>query len=142
MNKHMETLMVQDEPRLAVRHRRIQPRYARRLSRLLPRVKRNGEATASKPRFEIDSIAPVSKSANQKSTMRVLLRNAKTMKFLGPGERWTNDSSQARDFRNGWWATVFAFTLNPRQLVIHYEFDDDRYDLHIPVLGHARGAGT
>jgi hypothetical protein len=68
--------------------------------------------------------------------MRVLLRNAKTMKYLGTRERWTEDPSQARDFRNGWWATVYAFTMNPRHLVIYYEFDNDRYNLHIPVLGH------
>ena len=68
--------------------------------------------------------------------MRVLLRHAKTMKFFRSGESWTKDPKQARDFHNGWWATVCAFTMNPRHLVIHYEFEDDRYNLHIPVLGH------
>jgi hypothetical protein len=138
MNKHIETLMVQDEPREAVSHRRIQPRCAKKLTRFFPGVKRNSEGGPPKRRFEIDLIAPVSNNLHQKSAMRVFLRNAKTMKFLGASMRWTNDPSQARDFRNGWWATVFAFTLNPGQLIIHYEFDDDRYDLQIPVLGHAR----
>jgi hypothetical protein len=73
--------------------------------------------------------------------MRVLLLNSKTMMYLGARERWTKDSRQARDFRNGWWATVYAFTMNPRHLVIHYEFDDDRYNLNIPALGRA-GAET
>jgi hypothetical protein len=70
--------------------------------------------------------------------MRVLLRHAKTMKYLGRAERWTTDSGLARDFRSGWWATVYAFTMNPRHLVIQYEFDDDRYNLNIPVLGRQR----
>jgi hypothetical protein len=56
---------------------------------------------------------------------------------LGAGDRWTNDPNHAQDFRNGWWATVYAFTMNPRHLVIHYEFDDERYNLRIPVLGQA-----
>ncbi len=67
--------------------------------------------------------------------MRVLLRNAKTQKFLASGERWIKDPKEARDFRNGWWATLHAFTKNPRDLVIHYEFDNDRYNLSIAVLG-------
>jgi len=70
------------------------------------------------------------------SPMRVLLQNAKTMKYVGQGERWTKDSKQARDFHTGWSATVQAFANDPHDLLIHYEFDDDRYDLHIPVLSH------
>lgn len=42
------------------------------------------------------------------------------------------------DFQSGWWATVHAFTINPRHLEILYEFDDDRYDLHIPVIGRSK----
>ncbi len=66
--------------------------------------------------------------------MRVLLQNSKTLKFCGAGDRWTNDSARARDFHNGWWAAIHAFSMNPRHLVIHYEFNDERYNLEIPVV--------
>ena len=137
MTKHSEILKVEDQQREAVRHRRIQPRLARQGSRIFPEAEDNRDQEGSKPRFQIDSIAPAVKEDAVTSPMRVLLRNAKTMKFFRSGEGWTKDPKRARDFHNGWWATVCAFTMNPRHLVIHYEFEDDRYNLHIPVLGHS-----
>src|SRR5580692_12740747 len=117
MTKHMETLMVEDEPRETVRHRRVQQRNAGPLSVVFPEVGCNSKEKESKPRFRMDAIAPVHQGDPPKSGMRVLLRNAKTMKYLGSSERWTKDAKEARDFRNGWWATVYAFTMNPRHLV-------------------------
>jgi hypothetical protein len=67
--------------------------------------------------------------------MRVLLRDDSSGRFLGLGDRWTKDRKQARDFRSGWWATLCAFKMDPRRLAIHYDFDDERYDMRIPVLG-------
>jgi hypothetical protein len=119
MISHLETITMEDKLRRAVKHRRLQHRGPNRLSGLIPADGEDGQAG----------------EARQPSPMRVLLRNAKTMKFLRAGERWTKDPKLARDFHNGWWATVHAFTMNPRYLVIHYEFDDERYNLHIPVLG-------
>ncbi len=70
--------------------------------------------------------------------MRVLLRDARKMKFVCSGDRWTKDSRQAMDFHNGWWATVHAFTMNPRHLSILYQFGDERYNINIPVLGRGQ----
>jgi len=137
MTKYMEALMVEDEPREPVRHRRVQQRNDRQLSGFFSGDGCNSKEKESKPRFQIDAIVPAVEQDPPRSHMRVLLCNAKTMKYLGSRERWTKDAKEARDFRNGWWATVYAFTMNPRHLVIHCEFDDDRYNLHIPVLGHA-----
>ena len=123
MIRHSEILTVEDQPRGAAKHRRSQPRLV-------------SQETESKPRFRIDSTAPCVEPDRPDSPMRVLLRNAKTMKFFRSEESWTKDPKQARDFHNGWWATVCAFTMNPRHLVIQYEFEDDRYNLRIPVLGH------
>jgi hypothetical protein len=133
--RRLENMTLENLRCEAGRPRRTQSRFAGRLSGLFPADENNSEKGQPKARFRMDSIAPANKPAPPKSSMRVLLRNIKTMKFLGFGERWTKDAKQARDFRNGWWATIHAFTVNPRHLVIHYEFDDDRYDLHIPVLG-------
>jgi hypothetical protein len=132
----METLTAEVEPREASRHRRIQPRHTRRLSRFLPEAGISRKQAKSKMRFQVKSIALAANGNPPKSPMRVLLRNSKSMKFLGAGDRWTKNPNQARDFRNGWWATVHAFTKNPRHLVIEYEFGNDRYNLYIPVLGH------
>ena len=125
MTKHSEILTMENPPREAFRPRRIQPRFA-------------SKQEESKPRFRLDSTTPCVQQDRPDSPMRVLLRNAKTMKFFRSAERWTKDPRQARDFHNGWWATVCAFTMNPRHLVIHYEFDDARYNLHIPVVGHSQ----
>jgi hypothetical protein len=133
----METLIVEEESRPDDRPRRAQLRHAKPLAGFFSEAENNSEEEESKPRFQIDPSAPAIKRDPQKSPMRVLLRHAKNMKFLGAGKRWTKDPRQARDFRNGWWATVYAFTMNPRHLVIHYEFDDERYNLNIPVLGQA-----
>jgi hypothetical protein len=134
MTRHSEILTDEHPPRQALRLRRTQSRLAGGLG-LFPEAENNSQKEQPKPRFRMDSIAPVNMQDPPKSSMRVLLRNVKTMKFLGSGKRWTNDAKKARDFRNGWWATIHAFTVNPRHLVIHYEFDDERYDLQIPVLG-------
>jgi hypothetical protein len=136
MTKHPEILTLENPRREAARHRRTQPRLANQVPRLIAKdanIRRHEEST---PRFRFNSTAPSIRLGRSTSPMRVLLRNAKTMKFFHSAERWTNDPRQARDFHNGWWATVCAFTMNPRHLVIQYEFDDDRYNLHIPVLGH------
>jgi hypothetical protein len=132
MIRDMETLSVEDE-----RHQAARPGRAKRLSGFFPELRGNRKQAESKPRFRIESVAPAVERGPQRSPMRVLLRNAKTMKYLGSAERWTNDPKQARDFHNGWWATVYAFSLKPRCLVIYYEFDDERYNLRIPVLGHS-----
>jgi hypothetical protein len=88
-----------------------------------------------KPRFDIDAVpSEEDKQDRALSPMRVLLQNAKTGRFFTGGLRWTPDPKQARNFHTGWWATVFAFTMNPRNLIIHYEFSNDRYNLDIPVL--------
>jgi hypothetical protein len=137
MTKPSEILTLQNPPRETARHRRNQPRLAKQLSRLFDKSEYTRKHKKSVKRFRFNSIAPLVKSARPNSTMRVLLRNAKTMKFFHSGERWTSDPRQARDFHNGWWATLCAFAMNPRHLVIQYEFDDKRYNLHIPVLGHS-----
>jgi hypothetical protein len=135
MTKHFDNLTVENH--------RCNGLHPRQYSDLFPTS--NGEK--SKPRFSLDSMPPVSspergkramRADGRKPPMRILLRNAKTMKFFGVGDRWTKDPKQAQDFRNGWWATFCAFTMNPRHLVIDYEFEDDRYNMHIPVLGHSR----
>jgi hypothetical protein len=136
MTKHSEILTMENPPRAAARPRGIQPRLAKQLSRFFAEVANTGTADESTPRFRLGPPADLVKSGRPKSSMRVLLRNAKTMKFFHSAERWTSDPKEARDFHNGWWATVCAFAMNPRHLVIHYHFDDDRYNLNIPVLGH------
>jgi hypothetical protein len=132
MIKHSEILTVENPPRATTRHRRIQP-----LSRLFDKAETARQHDESRSRIRFHSIEPF-EPARPNSCMRVLLRNTKTMKFFRSAEHWTSDPRQARDFHNGWWATVCAFTMNPRHLVIQYEFDDDRYNLHIPVLGNAQ----
>jgi hypothetical protein len=129
MSLYSEVSIVEDELRENGR-----TWYARPISGYFRANRKNGSAAAPKPRFRVKSIAPAVKPGPPKALMRVLLRNAKTLKFVQSGERWTNTPKQARDFRNGWRAAVHAFTMNPRLLVIHYEFDDDRYNLQIPVI--------
>jgi hypothetical protein len=136
MIRHMETQTLEHERREADRHCQVLPRRAKQLSGFLREAGCNSKEKASRLRLRFDSIAPAVERDAPKSPMRVLLRHVKTMKFVRSGERWTKDPKQAWDFRHGWWATVHAFTMNPRHLVIHYVFEDDRYNLHIPVLGH------
>ncbi len=110
------------------------------LTTLLPAAATRGEE-APKPRFDVDKFECEAEKLNPSaSPMRVLLQNAKTHKFLSGSTGWTSDPKRARDFRSGWWATLCAFTMNPRNLVIHYEFANNRYNLRIPVLGHAAPA--
>jgi hypothetical protein len=137
MTEQTRTLRVKDKLRRARRHRRSQRCSANQLSGHLPEAGNNDEETGSRPRFRVPSLALAVKRNPPRFPMRVLLLNAKTMMYLGSRERWTKDSRQARDFRNGWWATVYAFTMNPRHLIVHYEFEDDRYNLNIPALGRA-----
>ena len=136
MIRNIETLADEHEPIEAEEHHRVQERRAGRLSICLRETGYGRKVKKLKPRFQFDSIAPAVGRDRAESPMRVLLCNARTKSFLAPRKRWTKNSKLARDFRNGWWATVHAFTMDPRYLVIHYEFDDDRYNLHIPVLGH------
>ena len=138
MTKKMETLIVEAAPRALRRHDHFRLRADTRLSGYFPEARYDSKQQESKPRFRINSIAPSNRRDPLKSPMRVLLRNAETMKFLGSGDRWTSNPKEARDFHNGWWATVHAFAKNPRHLVIHYEFDDERYNLSIAVLGHRK----
>ena len=134
----METLVVEYETHVSQRpHQGVRHPAARRPS-FYSKSRHNTRQEKLRPRFRIDSIAPAAKRTSARFPMRVLLRNAKTQKFLGSGERWTKNPKEARDFRNGWWATLHAFTKNPRDLVIHYEFDDDRYNLSIAVLGYPK----
>jgi len=137
--KYLETLTAQDRSRYGSRYRLIRPRHEDEpLQGLLTRTGTHRKETKSKRRFRLSSIAPAKKRKKARFAMRVLLRNAKTAKFLGVNEHWTKNPGQARDFRNGWWATIHAFTKDPRHLVIHYEFDDNRYNLSIPILGNAK----
>jgi len=131
MSLYSETSIVEYEPRDG-----RTARHARHVSGYFPANRTDGVERAPKPRFRVKSIAPAVKPRPQKPAMRVLLRHAKTLKFLRSGERWTKKPQQARDFHSGWGAALHAFTMNPRHLVIHYEFDDDRYNMQIPVLGH------
>jgi hypothetical protein len=137
MTGNLEAPTLDEPPRGDIGHSRIQARSARPLSRRCPAT-RNGEKADAKSRLRLKPITIPAKAELPKSPMRVLLRNAKTQKFIRAGERWTKDPKLAQDFHNGWWATLHALTMNPRHLVIHYEFDDDRYNLHIPVVGHPR----
>jgi hypothetical protein len=117
----MQALNVKETSVKALRHHRGLPKIGGRLPPLLEESEVNDTA--------------VNLSTGARASMRVLLRNTKTMKYLGIKKRWTKNQKQARDFRNGWWATVYAFTMDPRNMIIDYCFDNDRYDLHIPVLG-------
>ncbi len=136
--KQMNTLSA-EKPESIVKHRRSRSGNAPLLSTLLPAA--DGEE-APKPRFDVDKFeCEAEKDAPSASPMRVLLQNAKTHKFFSGATGWTSDPKRAQDFRSGWWATVCAFTMNPRNLVIHYEFANDRYNLHIPVLGQLAGPG-
>ena len=128
----METTILENRPRKTIRSGRVHFRSPNRLSVLFP----EGNVEEPKPHFRI---APGLDQDRPRSPMRVLLRNSRTSMYLGTKDRWTKDAKEALDFRNGWWATAYAFTMNPRHLVIHYEFENDRYNLHIPVLGHAHG---
>jgi hypothetical protein len=108
---------------------------AQKALRSVPTLRR---ARHSAPRFQIVSIEPIVNRVPQMTPMRVLLHDSRKMKFIGSGDRWTKDSSKARDFHSGWWATFHAFTMNPRHLTILYQFQDERYDIHIPVVGNAQ----
>ncbi len=77
---------------------------------------------------------PMKHAEPPQRAMRVLLRNSRTMMYLRSQDHWTKNPRKARDFRNGWWATLCAFTMDPQNLVIQYDFDDDRYNLDIPVV--------
>jgi hypothetical protein len=134
MMRNTETLSLQAKVRHAAKHRRIHFRHMVQPELAEPLVKTEMEESQQK---KFDFQAAEMRQDPPKSHMRVLLRHAKTHKFIQSEERWTKNPKQARDFHNGWWAAIFAFTMDPRHLVIQYEFDDDRYNLHIPVLGSA-----
>jgi hypothetical protein len=139
MTKHIEFLRLDDKLRNADRHRRIiQQRQVCQLSAYCSDTRNSLKKKESKPRFRFHLNALAVEQNLPKSPMRVLLCNAWTGRYIRSGGRWTKDPAQARDFRNGWWATVHAFTINPRDLVLHYVFEDERYNLHIPVLGHPK----
>jgi hypothetical protein len=65
--------------------------------------------------------------------MRVLLRHNKTGRFFCAENCWTTDSSQARDFHTGWWATSVAFSMDAQNLAVIYDFDDEQYNITVPV---------
>jgi hypothetical protein len=137
MIKYTETLSLEEKVRHATKHRRVHhhPAVQTELDddsfvaeeELMEKTEKRGNSRAAEALQDPPA-----------SPMRVLLRHAKTHKFLQFGARWTTNPKRARDFRNGWWAAIHAFTMNPRHLVIQYEFGDDRYNLNIPVLGQAR----
>ena len=106
-------------------------------SRFHPRkpVQLNGSERRKTRRFSIDLNARKTETQKPKPQMRVLLRHAKTLKYVRANDEWTENAEKAQDFHSGWWATIRAFTMDPRNLMIFYKFDDDRYDLQIPVLG-------
>jgi hypothetical protein len=137
MIRHIEILTLGHEARITGRHRGVRQRRVRLASRFFHKAQRNSVQEDSKPRPQLDQMifVPMEKDDTPRPPMRVLLRDSTTRKFLGPGDRWTKDRKQARDFRTGWWATVCAFSMDPRRLAIHYDFDDERYDMNIPVLG-------
>jgi len=66
--------------------------------------------------------------------MRVLLRHRKTGRFFCSSGHWTDDAARARNFCNGWKATLAAFATRASGLAIFYDFDDDRYNINIPLL--------
>lgn len=66
--------------------------------------------------------------------MRVLLRHEETGRFFCATDRWTNNPARARDFRNGWWATIAALTMDSQNLAVVYDFHNDRYNFNIPIL--------
>jgi hypothetical protein len=129
MRRHSDTLITQG-PRGSLRGR-----HGKRFSGSLRGNGENGSEEAA-PRCKIHRLNCLAQPP-PKSLMRVLLRNSRTMKFFRSEDRWTKDPTQARDFHSGWGATVYAFTMNPRDLEIHYEFDDERYDMDISVLGQS-----
>ena len=132
--KHSNTLSLENQHSV-VKHRRPRSSDAHSVSPLLA-TRGEDEPT---PRFDVSKFeCEAEKQAPSESPMRVLLQNIKTHKFLCGSTGWTSDPRRARDFRSGWWATVCAFTMNPRNLAIHYEFANDRYNLHIPVLGQCQ----
>jgi len=133
MNIAIEIVAVEDRPGRERKRCRSRSRYTKQRSRFI----RENEDKKSEPRFQMDSITPTHSGDSPRSAMRVLLQNTKTLKFFGTDKHWTPDSKQARDFGSGWWATVTALSINPSHLVIHYEFDDQRYDLQIPVLSRS-----
>jgi hypothetical protein len=130
MNRDSEILIDEDEVRDVPQFRGARFETAR-----LTEAGNSRQEKASKPRFRVDSIETTVKRKPQKTLMRVLLRNGRTMKFIRSGDTWTKDSRRARDFHNGWWAAVHAFTMNPRHLMILYQFEDERYNICVPVLG-------
>jgi len=66
--------------------------------------------------------------------MRVLLRHRQTGQFFCSTGQWTDDAARARNFRSGWRATEAAFAARaPDDLAIFYDFDDDRYNIIVPL---------
>lgn len=136
MIKQTENLSFAEKVHHADRHRRVHYRHAAHNS--LERFTFAEEQAEKEARLGFLPAATGTKPEQRKPGMRVLLLHAKTHKYLQSAARWTRNSKRARDFHNGWWAAIHAFTMDPRHLVIQYQFDDDRYNLNIPVLGHAK----
>ncbi|HUD83215.1 MAG TPA: hypothetical protein VMQ67_06915 [Candidatus Saccharimonadales bacterium] len=66
--------------------------------------------------------------------VRVLLRHRPTGRFFCSTDDWTDNAARARNFRNGWRATLAAIATRVPDLAIFYDFDDDRYNINIPLL--------
>src|SRR5579864_3361666 len=84
----------------AIFTRKEAPRSKKTAGRVKSLLRRNLE-------FEARTVAPRPPDEDfsggtppEKHVMRVLLRNAKTGKFLQDGTRWTRDPKLARDFRS------------------------------------------
>ncbi|HEX4122250.1 MAG TPA: hypothetical protein VH619_16655 [Verrucomicrobiae bacterium] len=72
---------------------------------------------------------------DSQAQMRVLLRHKKTGRFFCATDRWTANPALATDFHTGWWATAIAVSMDAENLAVVYAFDDQRYNINIPILG-------
>lgn len=67
--------------------------------------------------------------------MKVLLRNTETGMFYAGPDAWTNESTQAVEFRGPDTAldTVCGSKLNAMEVIIHFE--EARFDLPLTIVG-------
>jgi hypothetical protein len=65
--------------------------------------------------------------------MRILLLNTQTGLYFESLNSWTNNPQTAKDFQNSRQAAVFAQELCQDNLEIFLDFDDDEYNVSLPV---------
>ena len=134
MNKSRNTVAFKISHGKTLRHRHIRRQRAK--TAVIDRIQHLHTAPdGARPRSQREPPTARTESPAVNFGMRVLLRHATTLQFLRSAHEWTDDANQAKDFRSGWRAALSAFAINPRHLLVLYKFDDDRYDLQIPVLG-------